>query len=157
MLEQWKPVVKYVLQLFLTQQGAATVEGAVIEGAICSPLFVTRKEQGNRFLTNIIDTPHLTDRLKALIDQSDAFIVLPGKLGTALELMLVWNISYIEGIFTPDSVRKQIFAFREPWERIVQVMTEQLDLDKNRDVPLVTFVDTVDEIMEKLAELQSKV
>ncbi len=128
----------------------------MIEGAICSPLFVTRKEQGNRFLTNIIDTPHLTDRLKALIDQSNAFIVLPGKLGTALELMLVWNISYIEGIFTPGSARKQIFAFREPWEKIVQVMTEQLDLDRNRDVPLVTFVDTVDEIMEKLAELQSK-
>jgi predicted Rossmann-fold nucleotide-binding protein len=128
------------------------VEGAVIEGAICSPLFVTRKEQGNKFLTNTIDSPHLTDRLKNLIDQSDAFIVLPGKLGTCLELLLVWNVAYIEALFLPGSKRKPVYVFRDPWEKVVQVMIEQLDLDRDRDGPLVTFVDTVDDIMKLLDE-----
>ncbi len=80
-----------------------------------------------------------------------------GKLGTMLELLLVWNTSYIENIFLPGSKIKPVYVFREPWEKIVHVMIEQLDLDKDRDVPLITFVDTKEEIISLLQDhIQNK-
>ncbi|KAL0482741.1 hypothetical protein AKO1_014293 [Acrasis kona] len=137
-----------------SSKGAATVGGAKVEGAICSGLFATRK-QGNQYLTSTIDTPHLTDRLNALINKSDAFIVLDGKLGTMLELLLVWNMNYCEASFLPNSLRKPVYVFRHPWEKIINTMIEGLRIGSAESL-MITFVDSVDEIMDLINKHMEK-
>jgi len=95
-----------------------------IKGVISTKSFYLRKEQGNKYLTSTMDSDNLHERLQGLTDSGDYFIVLPGSLGTAMELMLVWNLYYINNHFPAkkDPVKK-IFAFRGLLSKYMDCLT----------------------------------
>lgn len=51
--------------------------------------------QANPYLDEEINTTTLFERLEKLITLGDAFIVLPGGMGTLLEMAMVWNLAKI--------------------------------------------------------------
>ncbi len=51
----------------------------------------------NAFVRERVHTPDLYARLKHLLDRADAFIVLPGSLGTLNELFLTWTLVSVNG------------------------------------------------------------
>lgn len=70
-------------------KGAREAGGEAI-GVTCE-VFVSRKG-GNPYLTEIRHTRTLPERLLALVEAADAFVVLYGGVGTLAELFLAWNL-----------------------------------------------------------------
>ena len=52
----------------------------------------------NAFVRERVHTATLYDRLRHLLDRADAFIVLPGSIGTLNELFLTWTLVSVGGI-----------------------------------------------------------
>ncbi len=143
------------LKLITDEQGKTvpvpenTVE---ISGIICSPLFVTRKEQGNRYLTKIIDSQNLIHRLQLLVESSQCFIALPGSLGTATEMMLVWNVLYCNYLFLKEQNAHQhikLIAFREGWEQFIETCCTLLAV-KQEVKELIVLVGSVEEALKRV-------
>jgi len=51
----------------------------------------------NAFVKEHVHTPDLYERLRHLLDRADAFVVLPGSLGTLNELFLTWTLVSVNG------------------------------------------------------------
>src|SRR3989338_9211122 len=84
-----------------------------VKGVISSKTFYKRTEQGNKYLTSTQDTDNLYERIKGLTDSGHYLVVLPGSLGTAGELMIAWNLYYINKHFpASEAPVKKIFVFR---------------------------------------------
>lgn len=145
-------------------RGAAEAQcGVEIEGVICSRLFPLRPKRGNAYLTRITDPPSLVSRLQHLVEEGDTrfFVVLPGSLGTAMELMLVWNLLYIEQL-SPNSQhgenssrRHQLFAFRETWDTFVRHMQQDLSLS-DAVASQVQLIDSVEECVQRIEASYTK-
>ena len=72
-----------------TAMGAAQHGGEVI-GVTCTAF---GSGVANRFVSRVIETDSLMQRLTTLVELADAYIVLPGSTGTMLELACVWEHS----------------------------------------------------------------
>eukprot|EP00762_Andalucia_godoyi_P005430 ANDGO_08464.mRNA.1 LOG family protein YvdD len=131
-------------------RGAVEAGGKSI-GVICSPCFPNRPK-GNVYLSSYIDTGSIPQRLDELTKDIDAYVVLPGKLGTLNELVLVWNNNSIAKLSNRTPV--PIFVFRNPWEPIVDAVKHSLHLS-DADGNLVSFVDSVDDFVTKLAQISN--
>jgi len=105
---------------------------------------------GNAFLS--IETPaeNIQERIVLFTKKAQAFVILPGTLGTLTEFVFVWNLSAVSKFSKSPSI--PIYAFRQPWEKMLQSIGEQLGLPRE-DLALITFVDTVDDILKQLATL----
>jgi uncharacterized protein (TIGR00730 family) len=69
-------------------KGAAAVGGTVI-GVTCSAF---KNSVANEYVTREIVTASLEERLNALIELGQGYVVLPGGTGTLLELAMVWEL-----------------------------------------------------------------
>lgn len=67
---------------------AVLTGGGVVTGVITQHLF--DKEVGHRDVTDLIVVPDMPTRKKEMFDRSEAFVVLPGGVGTMEELFEVW-------------------------------------------------------------------
>ena len=107
----------------------------------------------NRYIDKEIRTKDIFERINAMMENSDAFIVLPGGTGTLLELAAC--LEHInKGLMKP----KPIIALGNFWKDALEklanepVLSEEARSARNalscRD--LVTFVDTVEEAVEEI-------
>jgi len=71
----------------------------------------------NAFVRERIHTPDLYERLRHLLDRADAFIVLPGSLGTLNELFLTWTLVSVNGI-----PRAPIVLLGEHWRDFMKAL-----------------------------------
>ncbi|MDH4120015.1 MAG: LOG family protein [Acidimicrobiia bacterium] len=74
-------------------KGAAGVGGHVI--GVTAPAVFPGRAGANGFVTEEIRAATIAERIGALIDRADAYIALPGSLGTATELVVAWNERYL--------------------------------------------------------------
>lgn len=130
-------------------KGARSVPGAVVEGVICPAIFPQRGNKGNAFLTIETRAKDYGERLALLCKNIDAYIVLPGKLGTLTELTMVWN----QAFFGPGSQAKPLVAFRKPWEPIIKTLISELNLSAESSA--VRFADTAEEAAQIVEQLLS--
>jgi uncharacterized protein (TIGR00730 family) len=78
--------------------------GITIDGAKWSP---------SRRLTHVVPAPSHTDRLLALTELGDGYIVMPGGTGTLLELAFVWE-SFNKGLLN----KRPLILFGSGWNRV---------------------------------------
>ena len=71
----------------------------------------------NAFVKERVHTPDLYARLRHLLDRADAFIVLPGSLGTLNELFLTWTLVSVNG-----RPRAPIVLLGEHWEAFMKAL-----------------------------------
>ncbi len=67
--------------------------GGQVTGVI--PTFLMDKEVGHKGLSQLIETPDMTSRKSKMIELADAFIAMPGGLGTFEELFEVMSMSQL--------------------------------------------------------------
>ncbi len=108
-------------------KGAAQVEGKTI-GVTCSAF----DRKANEYVSKVIVTETLEQRLDKLIELGDAYIVLPGGTGTLLELALVWELKN-KGFLKSE---KPIILLGEFWKPLVELI-ESDDPGSSRYVKLV--------------------
>lgn len=110
---------------------AAVSRGAREGGgkAIGITLDAFRRLSANSWLDEEIRTETLLDRLEGLTTRAVGFIVLPGGIGTLLELALVWNFAA-----TGVTAHKPIVVVGDGWAKAVRYLREvthvrDIDLD----------------------------
>lgn len=88
----------------------------------------------NKFLTKIIHTKSLFERLDNLLNLGDGFIVLPGGTGTLVELALVWE-HFNKGLLS----LKPVAAVGDLWMDIISKMEERIVIEKRQTKLIKTF------------------
>jgi hypothetical protein len=98
----------------------------------------------NQFITIEIRGKKLLERIEKLLELGDAYIILQGGTGTLLEFAAVWEYAN-KNLQHP----KPIICHSQMWKEIVEVMNQQLAIEKKR-TDLVKCFNGVDEIVENL-------
>lgn len=113
-------------------RGAAEAGGRTI-GVTCRQIEEFRPRKANAWVNEIRQTDTLDERIQILTTQADAFIALPGGVGTLAELVMVYNKMAINSI--PS---KTLILIGKGWKQTIRAFFEgQADnLNKNvRDIP----------------------
>lgn len=94
-----------------TTRGAAEAGGRTL-GATCLDIEAYRPAGANEWVQEILPSQTLTERLDLLTRAGDAFIALPGGVGTLVEVSLAYNLIVI-GSFPP----KPLILIGEGWKQ----------------------------------------
>jgi predicted Rossmann-fold nucleotide-binding protein len=129
--------------------GASRVPSSHIEGISCPSAYPARVS--TQYLTVETTASDRFEREAGLVKHADAFIVLPGQLGTLAHLTQVWNVSVGETAQSKPPLC--ILAWRSPWEGVLTSIAGALKLPAAM-VHAVTFVDSVDQAMEELEKMR---
>lgn len=105
----------------------------------------------NRWIAEEVRTATFLERLLALIERGDAYVVLPGGTGTLAELALVWEMMNKSSLSQSIGGRKPLVVMAPYWQPVVECLRQEtgLALRSNKiKIPameIVTMVHTVDE------------
>lgn len=116
--------------------------GARVIGATCLSLERQRGSKPNPWVTEVVARESLRDRLIALVDMPDAYVVMPGGLGTLTELVFA-----SESIRAGDIDRRPIICYGEFWRPLIQITSESGYMHHNAWGPL-HFGDTPEQVLE---------
>jgi len=131
-------------------KAAVAVNGAVVEGVVCPSI---RPRNSNFPFTTLTKATHLYQRLQIFNERANVHIFLPGSVDTASELMVSWNVAIANNANNRPSA--PVFAFRRPWEAIIQALCGGLKIGANF-ANLISFVDTVEDLVVLLKKLNVK-
>ena len=121
--------------------------GGEVTGVIPAGLF--RKEVGHTGLTELIEVTSMHERKQLLYDLADAFIALPGGLGTLEELaeVLTWNQL---GILSKPVALLDVGGF---WSGLVEWLTESVEAGfiRSEHAAALRVVDDPGSVLDVLA------
>lgn len=125
---------------------AAMATGGVVIGLI--PTRLLEREVGNRAITELITTVDMFERKQQMIDRADAFVILPGGLGTLDELLEVVTLRQL-GYHDKPIVLVNQGGYWEPLIALVdQVVRHKFAAPSART--LYRVVDAVDQVLPAL-------
>lgn len=129
-------------------EGAAA-GGVPVVGVLVQNIFGA---QGNAFLTEAVSTSSLLSRIDTMVQRAASFIVLPGTLGTLVELVAVLNIATLAplGEYEPPL----IVAWRDPWHATLAAVESTLRTPPH--LAAVTFVGSVEEAVAATVEYHGR-
>jgi uncharacterized protein (TIGR00725 family) len=125
-------------------RGAREADGEVL-GVTAPDVFLDRST-ANPYLTHEQPESSLTSRIGTLVEQTDGAITLWGSLGTAAELIVAWNVSYVAQFSTVT--RKPLIAVGEPWASLIPHLESTLATETG----LVTLASDVELAVDVLGE-----
>lgn len=127
---------------------AISAEGQ-ITGII--PHIFIEKEQAHRGITKLIEVDTMDERKEKLIHMADAFIILPGGIGTLEELSdTLSHMTIYRENRCPPIIIANIDNFYDPLKALFQYWTDEEFISKQA-LQSVHFISTVKEIKEILA------
>jgi uncharacterized protein (TIGR00730 family) len=123
----------------------ATLEagGKVIGVLPDVPLIQSRRHQG---LTEYIDTPSMAERKARMIELADAFVALPGGIGTLDELTDVMSLSSLD-ITTCPIVLYDTDGYYQPFKAVLRNIIEN-GFGREEYFSRMLFSDDIEEIAE---------
>lgn len=86
------------------------------------------------------------DRMGSLIEQADAWLVLPGGLGTLAELAMSWDLLAIH-VLEP----RPLLLYGEMWKPVISTLSDQLLLSADNAFEQITICDSHQQIIEALS------
>jgi len=86
------------------------------------------------------------ERMQTLIEQTDAYLVLPGGLGTLAELAMSWDLQAI-GVLE----RRPLIVYGEDWAPLLESLKRSLIWSVDEAYELVRHCRTHDEVLAALA------
>ena len=126
--------------MLATAKGASHADGEVV-GVTCRAF---GRSKANEYVTEVIETAELAERLGRLVELGQAYVFLPGGTGTLLELAEVWELKN-KGL--ADS-SKPIIMVGEFWKPLVELITGIQPASRE----LVDIVASPEEMMRVLTE-----
>jgi uncharacterized protein (TIGR00725 family) len=116
-------------------RGAAEAGGRVI--GVTAPGAFPQRAGANAWVAEELPAATITERLHTIMSLSAAAITLDGSIGTLTELLVAWNIAYIDRLagLTP----KPVLAVGPAWARLVPELATTIATDPS----LVTLVPDV--------------
>lgn len=99
-------------------KGAHEVGGHVI-GVTTDQVSLLYKLQANVFVKEVVNYPELRDRLLYMVLEADAYVAMPGGVGTLHEIAETWELMRLGGI-----PRRPFVCYGEIWSRVVQTLLD---------------------------------
>ena len=123
-------------------RGAKEAGGHVI--GVTTSIFDGVRLHPNAYLDEEIKFPTLFQRLHHLVTMADAWVALPGGIGTLSEVALTWSLLQV------GEVKRQPFVLvGELWHRTIsEFSSDYYVVPKNRD--LVRYADDVTQVIDLL-------
>lgn len=138
----------YIGTMEAVSRGAAEAGGHVI-GVTCTQIETWRNVRANQWVKEERHFETLRERLFGLIDASQALVVLPGGVGTLVELSIVWNELIIDAL-TP----RPLILVGPGWERVLETFKTEFGIYvQERHWNLLHFAPTVEGAVQLLNEL----
>ena len=125
-------------------------EGGTVIGVVCDEIETWRGATPNDFLTEELRFETLKQRLACLIDECEAAVVLPGGLGTMVELSLLWNELAIDARPKVPLILVGI-GWQETFEAFYANLGQYV---REKDRELLTFVPDVTGVIPILEQFQ---
>ena len=127
---------------------AVMTSGGVVTGII--PQFLKDREVMLREVSDLIVTADMHERKRTMFEHSDAFVALPGGIGTLEEVVEMMTWAQLDQHMKPVLI-VNLNRFWDPLIALFRRMGEEGFLRKDflgghNDLP-VTFVDSVDEVI----------
>lgn len=130
---------------------ACMAAGGKVTGII--PEVFILKEQAHRGITELIEVPDMMTRKQKLMDAGDAFIILPGGIGTLEEFMDTLSHYRIYGNGKrPPLILINLDHIYEPLKTLFWNWIEAGFVDKE-DLSSICFCDTIDEVLAVLKKI----
>lgn len=128
---------------------AALEAGAAVTGII--PRFLMELEVGHGAITELVVTESMHDRKRLMYERADAFVTLPGGLGTLDETVEVLTWSQL-GLSDKPVLLVNVDGY---WDRFLGLLDHLIDsgFARPENRALYHVVEGVDAAMEKLAEI----
>lgn len=120
-------------------RGAREAGGRVI--GITTRIFAERRP--NRWVDELHEEIDYPTRMARLLRSGDAYLALPGALGTLSEWVSAWCLASIEQLGGP------LWAFRDPWEGLHQRILEIPELAPELGA-LVAWLDRPEDLHARL-------
>jgi len=86
------------------------------------------------------------DRMQVLIEQTDAYLILPGGLGTLAELAMSWDLQAI-GVLE----KRPLIVYGDSWTPLLQPLRESLIWSVDEAFALLRHCRNADEVLAALA------
>lgn len=132
---------------------AATAAGGEVVGLIPSRLL--EREVGHRAITELVVTKDMFERKQQMIDRADAFVILPGGLGTLDEFLEVVTLRQL-GYHTKPIVLVNLGGYWDPLITLVDRVIEQKFAQPSART-LYRIVATVEDVLPALGIAQPPV
>jgi uncharacterized protein (TIGR00730 family) len=134
----------------------AANEGASLAGAPGSVgirVELPFEQDVNPFVVQAYEHETFFTRLQHFVIASDAFVVVPGGIGTVLEMLMIWQLLQVRHV---DNV--PLILVGKMWKGLVDwaresMLDERLALASAKDLDIPRCVDTADEAIAVIREL----
>ncbi len=93
------------------------------------------------------DAPHFFERMRRLIEEADAYLVLPGGLGTLAELAMCWDLLSI-GLLA----KRPLMLYGQDWQEMIAVLQKHLLLSKPQAFDQLVFCTSADDVLKALEQ-----
>jgi len=136
----------YIGTMEAVSRGAAEM-GAHVIGVTCQQIENYRPGKANPWVHEEWRTQTLSERLGLLTSRSQAFLALPGGVGTQAEVTLAWNLLAVNAIQPCP-----LILIGPGWEAVINTLVEQQQTNINdKTRRLVVSVPSVDAAVKALA------
>jgi hypothetical protein len=136
-------------------EGAASVPGGT-ERSIGIRVELPFEQQVNPFVGQVYEHRTFFSRLHHFMIVSDAFVVVPGGIGTLLELAMAWQLLQVRKLHgTPLVLIGAMWPGLVEWTRQT-MLSERGALANPEDIEIPTCVGTVDEALAILARAREQ-
>jgi len=100
----------------------------------------------NHRLSEEIRAQNFFERMGMLIEQADAYLVLPGGLGTLAELAMSWDLLAIHVL-----QNRPLVVYGEMWQEILTGMEKQLLFSSPEPLQYIRYCTTHKQVLESIA------
>lgn len=126
-----------------TSRGANEANGDVI-GVTVDSLEYIGESRVNQWVTEEIRYPTLPERVRHLVDKADAYVVMPGGLGTTQELVEVW-----QGMRLGDVPERPLILYGDFWNAMIESMLQDAYVSE-RDMQHIIITYNTDDTVNAL-------
>jgi len=137
-------------------EGAAAVNAPERNRSVGIRVDLPFEQEVNPFVEEAYEHKTFFSRLHHFVLTSDAFVVVPGGIGTVLELMMVWQLLQVKHLAgVPLLLVGKMWPGLVDWTR-TQLLTTQPPLANVEDIGIPRCVDTADAAIAVIREEHAK-
>jgi uncharacterized protein (TIGR00730 family) len=138
----------YIGTMEAMSRGATEAGGHVI-GVTCDQIEAWRPVKANPWVTEVWHYSSLRERIFALIENSEAFVALPGGVGTLAEISLTWNL-----LLTHIQPPRPLILIGPGWQKTIQqFLVEQGEFIPENQRHWISYALDVDSAVLMLQQL----
>jgi uncharacterized protein (TIGR00730 family) len=140
----------------LMQAANEGAKAAGASGSVGIRVELPFEQHVNPFVDQAFEHETFFTRLHHFVITSDAFVVVPGGIGTVLEMLMIWQLLQVRHM---DGV--PLILVGKMWKGLVEwaktaMLDPQLALAKPEDLQIPRCLDTADEAIAVVGELHAK-